>query len=111
MGQRPGALRVTVIQDPPGIAVAGDIDFVTIEEFEQAIRGAIAQFPDDVHVDLGDVEFMDLEGLRTLVHASHTLAEAGRKLVVERMSSHLREVLRIVAWSETMTDIANGEDQ
>lgn len=111
MGQRPGELRVTVIKDPPGIAVAGDIDFMTIAEFEQAVQRAIDELPGDVRVDLGAVDFIDLQGLRTLVHASQTLAEGDRNLVVTKMSPHLREVLRIVAWSENITHIDDKEEE
>lgn len=109
MGQ-PGALRITVSQDPPGIAVAGDIDFASVKEFDGALQKAITEFPGDFHVDLSQVEFIDLEGLRTLVQASQAVGEEGRQLIVTQMPSHLREVLRIVAWSETITHIDNRKD-
>lgn len=110
MGHRPGALRITVIDDPPGIAIAGDVDAVTIAEFSEAVSAAVGQFPGDLHIDLADIGFIDLEGLRILVRASRTLAAEGRKLVLVSAPPYVREVLRVVGWSESFTASGNSED-
>jgi anti-anti-sigma factor len=110
MGQRPGGLRITVLDDLSGIAVAGDVDVVTMSEFCDAVAAAVERFAGDVHVDLSGLGFIDLEGLRTLVRASHALAEKGRKLVIISLPPHLREVLRIVGWSESLTVSGDSED-
>lgn len=111
MGHGPGALRITVIDDPPGIAVEGDVDTLTIEAFNEAVAAAMVGSPGDVQIDLSRVGFIDLEGLRTLVKASRTMAAEGRKLVLIKLAPHLHDVLRIVGWSEALTVAENGEDE
>lgn len=102
MDQGPDALRITVTDDPPGIAVVGDVDVVSIKAFDWAVTTALESSSGSVHVDLGGVGFIDLEGLRVLLKASRTLAKGGRQLVIIGLAPHLREVLRIVGWSEAI---------
>jgi anti-anti-sigma factor len=110
MGQGPGALRISVINDPPGIAVEGDVDIVTVKAFDEAVAAALTESPGDVQINLSGVGFIDLDGLRILVKASRTMAAEGRKLVLVNLAPHLQEVLRIVGWSEELAVTEKGED-
>lgn len=111
MGHGPGVLRISVIDDPPGIAVEGDVDVVTVQEFDEAVAAALINFAGDVQIDLSGVAFIDLEGLRILMKASRSMAAEGRKLVLVKLAPHLQDVLRIVGWAETLTVTENGEDE
>lgn len=98
----PGILRLTVLTDPSGIAVEGDVDVRTFETFNRAVVAAVEASPGDVHIDLTRLGFIDLDGLRVLVAASSTLSQRGSTLRLHGMPAHLRDVLRIVGWAETL---------
>jgi ABC-type transporter Mla MlaB component len=99
-----GVLRISRIPDPglsaslvpgpgPGYALAGEID-------ESAVRGLagklaeLAASLDEIHLDLGALEYCDLAGLRVIVQ----LAAGRRRVVLHRVPPHLRAVLAIVGW-------------
>lgn len=99
-----GALRITQIAGPAlglasGYALAGEIDESTL----RGLAGKLAEIAvhlDEVHLDLGALDYCDLAGLRAIVQ----LADAGRRRVVlHRVPPHLRAVLDIVGW-----DVAPG---
>ena len=95
-----GVLRITRILGPglspgpvPGYALAGEIDESTVGR----LAGRLAEITADlaeVHLDLGALDYSDLAGLRVIVG----LAAAGRRVVLHRVPSHLRVVLRVVGW-------------
>ena len=99
-----GVLRITRITGPglapgpaPGLgcgyALAGEIDESTVG----GLAGKLAQIAEDldeVHLDLGALDYSDLAGLRVIVQ----LAGPGRRVVLHRVPAHLRAVLGIVGW-------------
>ena len=99
-----GVLRITRITGPGpapgpppgpgrGYALAGEIDESTVG----GLAGKLAQIAvglDEVHLDLGALEYSDLAGLRVIVQ----LAAPGRRVVLHRVPAHLRAVLGIVGW-------------
>jgi anti-anti-sigma factor len=91
-----GALRMTLMSYPPVLAIGGDIDEATypalVETLDEVARG-----PGEVHVDLSDVEFCDLAGLRAIVR----LAAAGRTVVLHGLAAPLQTVLGIMGWDGT----------
>lgn len=63
------------------VAVAGELDLVTVPELDEMLRCA----PDEaelIMLDLGAVEFMDSSGAHLLVTADRRMSQAGRRLVV-----------------------------
>jgi ABC-type transporter Mla MlaB component len=101
-----GVLRITSTVDPPGLALAGEIDESTYPGLLSALRG-VADGRAEVHVSLGDVRYCDLAGLRALV--STTDSEDGvngpyagpRAVVLHEVPAQLITVLRIVGWDST----------
>jgi ABC-type transporter Mla MlaB component len=103
-----GVLRITRIPAPgpapspaagpapspvPGYALAGEIDESTIRGLAAKLAELAANL-DEVHLDLGDLAYSDLAGLRVIVQ----LAAGRRRVVVHRVPPHLRAVLAIVGW-------------
>jgi anti-sigma B factor antagonist len=88
------------IQAVPGgahvvLAVCGDVDIATAPQLRDRLGQAVAAYP-SVVVDLADVGFMDSTGLGVLVASSNRAKAAGRRLVVARPQTIVRNALRLV---------------
>ena len=91
-----GVLRITRIPAPgpaPGYALAGEIDESTVRGLAAKLAELAANL-DEIQLDLGDLAYSDLAGLRVIVQ----LAAGRRRVVFHRMPPHLRAVLAIVGW-------------
>jgi hypothetical protein len=102
-----GVLRITNTDDPPGLAIAGEIDESTYDGLIGAL-GMFAHGPREVHVSMGGVSYCDLAGLRAIVcvtgaggGAAGRGAGGTRRLVLHELPPQLASVLRIVGWDST----------
>lgn len=101
--------------DPPGfslhvtagddgsttVAVAGELDLATAEEFTRAVRSGLATGP--VLIDLREVTFMDSSGVRALNTALHESADRDRELRVSgRMHPSVVQVLEMTGMLELL---------
>jgi len=102
-----GVLRITNTDDPPGLAIVGEIDESTYDGLIGAL-GKFAHGPGEVHVSMGGVSYCDLAGLRAIVCV--TGADDGargngggdsRRVVLHEVPPQLAAVLRIVGWDST----------
>lgn len=91
-----GLLKITLLSDESGFRVEGTVD-VTSRSGLAAALSAAQQGADIIHVDLSGMEFIDMEGLRTIARAARDLGD-GRLLVLERVPSHVRALLRATNW-------------
>lgn len=92
-----GVLRISRTADPPGLAIAGEID----ESTYPALLGALRELPDappEVHLDLADVSYCDLAGLRAIVRLASPDGGAVKQVVLHRVPDSVRTVLHIVGW-------------
>ena len=97
-GPDDGVLRITRIADPPGLAIGGEIDESTYPALLAALR-ELPESPPEVHLDLADVSYCDLAGLRAIVRlASPGDAGPGRPVVLHKVPEQLRAVLEIIGW-------------
>ena len=98
-----GVLRITNTDDPPGLAIAGEIDESTYDGLIGAL-GKFAHGPGEIHVSMGGVSYCDLAGLRAIVCVAG--ADGGargdggdtRRVVLHEVPAQLATVLRIVGW-------------
>jgi ABC-type transporter Mla MlaB component len=96
-----GVLRIAATSTPPGLVIAGEID----ESNYRALVGNLAEFASgaaEFHVNLADVQYCDLAGLRAIV----ALASAGRggqsrQVVLHDVPRQLRTALRLAGWDAT----------
>jgi anti-anti-sigma factor len=90
-----GALRITQMPGPGrGYALAGEIDEAALPALARRL-GEIAAELDEVHLNLADLDYIDLAGLRVIVG----LADSGRRgVVLHQVPPHLRAILNIVGW-------------
>jgi anti-anti-sigma regulatory factor len=79
---------------PNGLTFAGVLDLFNAD----AVAGCVASLLDgdgDLHIDLSNVEFCDVSGIRALVSA----AESGRRrMVMHGLPPALHRVMMLVGW-------------
>jgi ABC-type transporter Mla MlaB component len=100
-----GVLRITTTDEPPGLAIAGEIDESTYAGLISALD-KLTDSPAEIHVSLAEVSYCDLAGLRAIVRitgAEGNGAEGGgrggsRRVVLHGISGPIKTVLQIVGW-------------
>jgi hypothetical protein len=105
-----GVLRITTTDDPPGLAIAGEIDESTYPGLV-SVLDKLTEGPAEIHVSLAEVSYCDLAGLRAIVRmtgADSNGADSGggdsggsdgkRRVVLHGVPRQLTTVLKIVGW-------------
>ncbi|MFJ9078792.1 MEDS domain-containing protein [Streptomyces sp. NPDC102278] len=80
------------------LRVVGTVDYQATEVLEDALEIALG-WPGDVWVDMSELAFIDLAGVRALIHAANRLP-AGRRLHVVDLAPLLSQVISMVGWDE-----------
>lgn len=87
-----GPLQVDL--DPSGVLVVhGDIDVAGGPTLEASVRSRENGSP--VVLDLGDVDFIDSSGLRTLLAVSQRASARGTKVCLRNVGSAVQRILDI----------------
>lgn len=98
-----GVLRITSTTNPPGLAIAGEIDESTYPGLLSALQRS-ADGRTEIHFSLGGLKYCDLAGLRAIVCATGIDGSDGslngrrRAVVLHEVPPQLVTVLRIVGW-------------
>lgn len=93
-----GVLRITRTASPPGLAIAGEIDESTYAALVQALD-EIAPDQREVHIDLAEMVYCDLAGLRAIVRLAAANDTGTVRLVqLHDVPPQLRAVLEIIGW-------------
>lgn len=75
---------------------AGEITIATAAAFEDRLREALASRATRVQVDLGEVDFIDSIGLRTLIRVAEAFWSAGIELtILPELSAAVARTLRV----------------
>ncbi|MFK8912217.1 STAS domain-containing protein [Streptomyces sp. YS-3] len=95
--QRPGELSVisTTTNGICVLAPAGEIDYHTMDRFQQALEAASIALARIV-VDLSRVSFMDSSGINMLITAHHDTSEAGGWLRLAAPTAPVLRTLQVV---------------
>jgi anti-anti-sigma regulatory factor len=109
-----GVLRVIWAGSPPVVLIAGEIDRSRYSGLVSALEG-LAGHEGDVHVNLAELVFCDLAGLRAILRLARTGRadedHGRRRLVLHDVPPHLRRVLEILGWDCTPGLIMNEPAQ
>jgi anti-anti-sigma factor len=92
------ALRIQRTYDPPGLAVIGTIDIHNCAAFAAVLRQWAEREPLDLHLDMAQLDFIDVAGLRVIVRTAGTLS--GRALRIRNLAPALQHVMSIVGWDQ-----------
>jgi anti-sigma B factor antagonist len=77
------------------VNIRGVIDLDTTPELDALLRDLTAAGAALIVLHLGDVEFLDSSGIRTIVTYARRMAEAGGRLLITEASGAVQQVLEI----------------
>lgn len=95
------SFRLTRTDDPPGLAVRGDLGAEQTARFARALRGAAADVSGNVYLDCEGLDTVSVEGLRAMMDAAAELSRVGRNLTVRRLSPYFLRIFRLAGWDQT----------
>jgi anti-anti-sigma regulatory factor len=84
---------------PPNMLIfSGVIDFFNVDSVAEALASQM-DGDGDLHLELREVEFGDVSGVRALVSAAESVSGA-RRLVLHGLPPLLRRAMTVVGWGE-----------
>ena len=93
-------LRVTFSRPRATLQLSGFVDESTRALLTTALARATASTQDTLHIDLADVTFCDLPGLRTIVLLARQAAPA-KRVTLDGLSPEMGTILHILGWDDT----------
>jgi anti-sigma B factor antagonist len=102
-------LRIITTRDGTNtrLAVGGEIDMATADDLAERLLAIADGGEGHVEIDMSKVTFCDSTGLKVLLDAHRTLADAGRALRLTRASP---QVMRLLVLSGTEVLLADPGD-
>ncbi|MFF3661219.1 STAS domain-containing protein [Streptomyces olivochromogenes] len=94
-------LRVISTICPPGLRFEGEIDLCSRELLAAALDEAVQFGSGDLHVDLTDITFIDVAGIRMLTTVAKTLSRDGHRLLLHATPPGVHRVIRLMGWETT----------
>jgi anti-anti-sigma regulatory factor len=91
-------LAVSHTASPPGLKLAGEIDVTNVVEVEQALE-VHRPLGASLHIDLSELLFCDVSGIRAIVSFAETLP-GDRRLLLHGLPAQIEKVMNVVGWSE-----------
>jgi anti-anti-sigma factor len=104
-------LEASFTRPPPVLHLAGDIDEWTYPYLRQVLARAAAAGERRIRVDLADVRYCDVAGLRAIMSlASRQRCGSGTidQIILEHLPAPLQQLARILGWDATPGVILDG---
>lgn len=103
-------LDISVRQDSGDtiVALRGEIDIGTVSRLTDAVENALADPPDRLILDMGEVTFCDSQGLGTLVVLNRAATRARTRLVLANLGDFLSRLLNVTGLRQAFV-IQDGE--
>jgi anti-anti-sigma factor len=98
-------LEVSIRTEPAAtvLGVSGELDLASFPVLEQAIASVSDSAPELVVLDLAELEFMDVAGLRAVLRSNERLREAGKRLAVASPGHGVRRLLALTQQDEVLS--------
>jgi anti-anti-sigma regulatory factor len=93
-------LRIVPTYAPRGLRIVGTVDVMTVGALTTTLHLATRWPEQNLRLNLGELEFIDVAGVRAIVRTAAGL-EPGRFLIVEQLAPGLRKVFEVVGWDRT----------
>ncbi len=91
-------MNVVATLSPVGLKLTGEIDATNAHLVERALREH-AHVAEPLHVDLSELSFCDVAGIRALVSYAQPL-DGDRRLVLHGMPVQIEKVMNVMGWAE-----------
>jgi anti-anti-sigma factor len=93
-------LSISQLQAPPvtDVTLIGDLDLATSRQLQLAVLDAVRDGCLEIRLDLAQVEFMDMQGVRALAWCSRRASSAAGSLRITTSSLAVDRILQM-AWS------------
>jgi anti-anti-sigma factor len=104
-------LHAVFTSPPPTLHLAGDIDEWTFPDLTEILARAAAAGAPRIHVDLADVQYCDVAGLRAIISLVSGQGEgqaAVDEIVFTQLPGPLQRVLSILGWDAAPGVILDG---
>jgi anti-anti-sigma regulatory factor len=105
-------LVVSRTSTPPGLSLTGAIDYYNADAVAAALMSELGAAGDvsvvladaitgngDLHLDLTQLEFTDVTGIRALVRIAENAGD-GRRLVLRGLPPRIKTVIAVVGWGD-----------
>jgi len=89
--------------DSAVVEVGGELDLASAAQLEQALQLAWRDEPELVVIDLGELYFIDMAGLRVLVEAQQRAGERDTRLALSHVRRPVRRVLELARIRDLFT--------
>ena len=98
-GPPPGSLSVSPLSVGPSlvVVVAGDADWGTANQLRDELTAALSYGPKSLILDLADLTFCNMEGLRALIEVVEVAQRGGADVAWRGMSELLSDLHRTYA--------------
>ena len=94
-------LHIAYTTDPATLQITGEVDLANHDLLAQAFHQAIATGLDDLHLDLSELDFIDVAGLTLCADAARRLSTQARRLVMLDPSPGTRKILHLIGLETT----------
>jgi anti-anti-sigma factor len=91
--------EISTVSRVDAIRVAGEVDMANLPMWEVALA-VLDRAAGDAVIDMADLTFIDVGGLRVLVRASLAMRSRGCRLSLYGVSPGIRRVLEALGWAE-----------
>lgn len=81
---------------PVTVKAEGTITAATADEFRLQLQSAVDRNPQEVVIDISDVNMIDSKGLAVFVQCHKTVSASGGKLKVVGASADLKQLFRVM---------------
>jgi anti-anti-sigma factor len=88
------------------LRISGEVDAWNVTALSETLRNTLPT--GDVHLDLSNLSFADVDGIRALMSLADHI-DGDRRIVVHGLPSALRRVLELVGWSTVPRFVLESE--
>ena len=84
------------------LALSGELDMLSAPILERELRAAARRHPRRIVLDLRELTFMDVSGLRAILDAARSARRDGASLAIANPMPHIVRLLELTAIDQTL---------
>jgi anti-sigma B factor antagonist len=84
------------------LSLAGELDMSSASLLTRELEAAESRHPEEIVLDLAELSFMDVTGLRTILDAARRARRDGGSVVIANPLPHILRLLELTAIDQTL---------